>query len=81
MWTAKELFQRNFIKEMNESIEELHWLRNKLEKLDENSKEYRDLYAEERTENTRFVMLQKMHTMKCEYEAVKAELEALKATK
>ena len=80
MWTAEELFARDFLKEMDECLEDLHWLRSRMETLDKNSVEYRSLYEKERVQNIRFPMLQKMHIMKCEYEALKAEFEDLKAS-
>ena len=42
--------------------------------------EYHINDEKERVENIRFPMLQKMHIMKCEYEALKAEFEGLKAS-
>lgn len=80
MWTAEELFARDFLKEMDEVLEDLCWLRSQMETLDKNSVEYHRLREKEQVQNIRFPMLQKMHIMKCEYEAVKAELEELKAS-
>ena len=80
MWTAEELFARDFLKEMDECLEDLCWLRSQMETLDKDSVEYRCLYEKERVQNIRFPMLQKMHIMKREYEALKAEFESLKAS-